>query len=120
MHEDGGKHFHMAVKLDKKKQDGSRQRGRRLCKNHPDLANATASRTTNATQKRKTNSKKRVASKNKMKLLGVYDVVRIFQSKGIKSRVELIALASKWQEQGKTVLAEFVCNRGPGVMNEAL
>ena len=88
--------------------------------NHPDLANATAPRTTNATQKRKTNCKKGVASKKKRKRLVVYDVVRIIQSKGIKSRVELMALASKWQEQGKTDLAEFVCNRGPRVVNEAL
>ena len=79
-----------------------------------------APRTTNATQKRKTNSKKRVASKKKRKRLAVYDVVRIIQSKGIKSRVGLMALASKWQGQGKTDLAEFVCNRGPRVVNEAL
>ena len=94
-----------------------------LSENHPDLANATARppRTTNATQKHKTNSKKRVASKKKRKRLAVYDVVRIIQSKGIKSRVELMALASKWQEQGKTDMAEFVsCNRGPRVVNEAL
>jgi hypothetical protein len=151
MHEDGGKHFHMAVKLDKKtrwlavrnfidsqhgikvnfsdkhenyftaytyvvKEDADYV----LSENHPDLANATAPRTTNATQKRKTNFKKRVASKKKRKRLAVYDVVRIIQSKGIKSRVELMALASKWQEQGKTDLAEFVCNRGPRVVNEAL
>ena len=31
-----------------------------------------------------------------------------------------MALASKWQEQGKTGLEEFVCNRGPRVVNEAL
>ena len=131
MHEDGGKHFHMAVKLDKKtrwlavRNFINSQHGIKvnfsdkhenyftaytyvfkedadyvLSENHPDLANATAPRTTNATQKRKTNSKKRVASKKKRKRLAVYDVVRIIQSKGIKSQVELMALASKWQEQG--------------------
>ncbi|CAB3996043.1 Hypothetical predicted protein [Paramuricea clavata] len=91
-----------------------------LSENHSDLTNATAPRTTNATQKRKTNSKKRVASKKKRKRLAVYDVVRIIQSKGIKSRVELMALASEWQEQGKTDLAELGGNRGPRVVNEAL
>jgi hypothetical protein len=59
-------------------------------------------------------------SKKKKKRLTVYQVVTIIQSKGIKSRLDLMALASKWQEQGKTDLAEFVSNRGPRVVNDAL
>jgi hypothetical protein len=50
----------------------------------------------------------------------VYDVVRIVQTKQIQSRLELMALAAKWQEEGKTDLAEFVANRGPKIVNEAI
>jgi hypothetical protein len=31
-----------------------------------------------------------------------------------------MALAAKWQEEGKTHLAEFVANRGPKIVNEAM
>ncbi|CAB3999311.1 hypothetical protein BSL78_20361 [Paramuricea clavata] len=152
MHQDGGKHFHMALKLDKKtrwlavrnfldmrhgikvnfsdKHDNYFSAYKYVVKddadyvlsdNHPDLTNATAPRTTNASQKRKGTAKKAgAATKKKKKRMAVYDVVRIIQTKGIKSRLELMALASKWQEQGKTDLAEFVSNRGPRVVNEAL
>ncbi|CAB4014680.1 hypothetical protein AC249_AIPGENE13320 [Paramuricea clavata] len=152
MHQDGGKHFHMALKLDKKtrwlavrnfldmrhgikvnfsdKHDNYFSAYKYVVKddadyvlsdNHPDLTNATAPRTTNASQKRKGTAKNAgAATKKKKKRMAVYDVVRIIQTKGIKSRLELMALASKWQEQGKTDLAEFVSNRGPRVVNEAL
>jgi hypothetical protein len=152
MHQDGGKHFHMALKLDKKtrwlavrnfldmrhgikvnfsdKHDNYFSAYKYVVKhdadyilsdNHPDLTNATAPRTTNASQKRKGTAKKSgAASKKKKKRMGVYDVVRIIQTKGIKSRLELMALASKWQEQGMTDLAGFVSNRGPRIVNEAL
>ena len=152
MHQDGGKHFHMALELDKKtrwlavrnfldmrhgikvnfsdKHDNYFSAYKYVVKydadyvlsdNHPDLTNATAPRTTNVSQKRKGSAKKAgAATKKKKKRMAVYDVVRIIQTKGIKSRLELMALASKWQEQGKTDLAEFVSNRGPRVVNEAL
>ena len=84
-----------------------------MSENHPDLTNATAPRTTNATKKQKaTAMKSKGPSKKKKKRLTVYQVVTIIQSKGIKSRLDLMALASKWQEQAKTDLAEFVSNRG--------
>ena len=152
MHQDGGKHFHMALKLDKKtrwlavrnfldmrhgikvnfsdKHDNYFSAYKYVVKydadyvqsdNHPDLTNATAPRKTNASQKRKGTAKKAgAATKKKKKRMAVYDVVRIIQTKGIKSRLELMALASKWQEQVKMDLAEFVSNRGPRVVNEAL
>ena len=56
--------------------------------------------------------------------MALYDVVRIIHTKGIKTRLELMAsgkqVASKWQKQGKTDLAEFVSSRGPRVVNDAL
>ena len=50
----------------------------------------------------------------------MYDVVRIVQTKQIQSRLELMALAAKWQEEGKIDLAEFVANRGLKIVNEAM
>ncbi len=121
MHHDGGKHFHMAVKLDNRHYGIKLNFSDRhenyfsayryvikddteyvMSENHPDLTNATAPRTTNATKKRKaTAMKSNGPSKKKKKRLTVYQVVTIIQSKGIKSRLDLMALASKWQEQGK-------------------
>ena len=91
-----------------------------MSENHPDLTNARPPRTTNATKKRKASAKKGGASGKKKNCLTVYDLARIMQTKGLKSHLELMALASKWQEQGKTDLAEFVSNRGPRAVNEAL
>jgi hypothetical protein len=62
----------------------------------------------------------KVSKKKKRKRLVVYDVVRIVQTKQIQSRLELMALAAKWQEEGKTDQAEFVANRGPKIVNEAM
>ena len=50
----------------------------------------------------------------------MYDVVRIVQSKNIQIHLELMALAAKWEEHGKTDLAEFVSNRGTRVVNDAI
>ena len=50
----------------------------------------------------------------------VYNIVQIIQTKKIQSRLQLMALASKWQEEGKTDLTEFVANRGPKIVNEAI
>ena len=148
-HENGGSHFHMAIKLTAT----SRWRAIRklidtkygiklnfwdshenyytaysyvvkedpdfvLSPGHPDLSNADPPPTTKATSQRKKAAK--VSKKKKRKRLAVYDVVRIVQTKKIQSRLELIALAAKWQEEGKTDLAEFVANRGPKIVNEAM
>ena len=45
---------------------------------------------------------------------------QIIQAKKIQNRVELLALASKWQGEGKIDLAEFVANRGPKIVNQAI
>ena len=50
----------------------------------------------------------------------MYDVVRIVQSKNIQTRLELMALAAKWEENGMTDLAEFVSNRRARVVNDAI
>ena len=148
-HENGGSHFHMAIKLTAT----SRWRAIRklidtkygiklnfsdshenyytaysyvvkedpdfvLSPGHPDLSNADPPPTTKATSQRKKAAK--VSKKKKRKRLAVYDVVRIVQTKKIQSRLELMALAAKWQEEGKTDLAEFVANRGPKIVNEAM
>ena len=148
-HENGGSHFHMAIKLTAT----SRWRAIRklidtkygiklnfsdshenyytaysyvvkedpdfvLSPGHPDLSNADPPPTTKATSQRKKAAK--VSKKKKRKRLAVYDVVRIVQTKQIQSRLELMALAAKWQEEGKTDLAEFVANRGPKIVNEAM
>ena len=89
-----------------------------LSPGHPELSNATPPRSTNATRQRKKGGK--VCKDKKRKRLSAFDVVRIVQSKKIKTRLELMALASKWQEEGRTDLAEFVSNRGPKTVNEAI
>ena len=47
-----------------------------------------------------------------------FDVVEIIRK--IKSRLELINLALRQTNEGKTVLAEFIANRGNTIVNEAL
>ena len=56
----------------------------------------------------------------KRKRLAVFDVVQIIQAKKIHNRLELMALPSKWQGEGKTDRAEFVDNLGPKVCNQAI
>ena len=89
-----------------------------LSAGHLDLSNATPPRSTNGTRQRKKGGK--VGKDKKRKRLSTFDVVRIVQNKKIQTRLQLIALASKWQEEGKTDLAEFVSNRGPKTVNKAI
>ena len=86
--------------------------------NHPDFSNGKPPKTTKATCARR-KGPKTVKSK-KRKRLAVFDVVQIIQAKKIQNRVELLALASKWQGEGKIDLAEFVANRGPKIVNQAI
>lgn len=150
-HQNGGSHFHMALKLsttsrwqairrfvDNKhgiklnfsdthtnyytayeyvvKED----RDFVLSPGHPDFANTSTPNTTNATRARRKAAKVTKSKGKKRKRLAVYDVVRIIQTKKIQTRLQLMALADKWQEEGKTDLAEFICNRGPRIVNEAI
>lgn len=147
-HQNGGHHFHMAIKLSTKsrwrrarnyidrehgikvnfsdhhdnyygaykyvtKEDGDFI----LSPDHPDLSNATGPpKTTSATKKKKSMRK----GKSKRKRLSAFDVVQIIQSRKISNRLELMALAAIWKDEGKTDLAEFVSNRGSKVVNDAL
>ena len=52
--------------------------------------------------------------------MSVYDVSQITVSKGIKTRLKLLALANVQKKSGKTDLAEFVANRGYKAVEDAL
>ena len=58
--------------------------------------------------------------KRKRECYATFDVVEIIRRNKIKSRLELINLALRQKEEGKTVLAEFIANRGQKIVNEAL
>ena len=147
-HQNGERHFHMAIKLSTKsrwlrarnfiekehgikvnlsdrhdnyygaykyvtKEDGDFI----VSPNHPDFSNTTGPpKISNATKKKKSTRK----SKVKRKRLSTFDVVEIIQSRKISNRLELMALAANWKEQGKNDLAEFVSNRGSKIVNDAL
>lgn len=148
-HNNGGNHFHMVIKLNRVSRwlairnlvDSSYGIKLNFCDSHenyftafqyvvkedphfilspghPDLTNAEPPKTTKATRQKKKNGK--ITKSKKKKRLSVFDVVRIIQTKKIMSRLELMALAAKWQGEGKNDLAEFVSNRGPKIVNEAL
>lgn len=65
-----------------------------------------------------------VRGKNKkgkgQKRLSVYDVSQLAVKKGIKTRLGLVALANEQKKAGKEDLAQFIANRGPKVVAEAL
>jgi len=109
--------------------------------NHPDLTNQGPPRTlaasqtlVNRTHGRESGSDKessggdsgeeggsRRPNKNpRRSRLSVFEVSEIAVGKGIKTRTELLALANEQKKEGKTDLAEFVLNRGPKAVAEAL
>lgn len=92
---------------------------------HPDLRNApepTSSQASlahrNATNENEGFSNRK--GKRRRKNLSVYDVSQIAVQKGIKTRVELLALANQQKKEGKTDLAEFIANRGGKAVDDAL
>ena len=125
-HENSGNHFHMAIKLSsparwlKVRNFVDDKHGIKLnfsnshtnyytayeyvvkedpnfvqSANHPDFSNGKPPKTTKATCGRRTGPK--TVKSKKRKRLAVFDVVQIIQAKKIQNRVELLALASKWQ-----------------------
>ena len=82
---------------------------------HPELSGPPA--TEEATKARKA---KLLSGKGKRERYATFDVVEIIRRNKIKSRLELINLALRQKEEGKTVLAEFIANRGQKIVNEAL
>ena len=140
-HQNGGSHYHMAIKLKQARRWISVRRwlhnrhGINVnfsnvhnnyysawkyatkqdkeyvhSSNHPDLS-------TNKTTKATGNKKK---GKSKSKRLSVYDVSQLAVKKGIKTRLGLLALANEQKKEGKVDLAQFIANRGPKVVAEAL
>lgn len=60
------------------------------------------------------------ATSRKRKRISAFELSEIVLEKGIKSRIELLALAHEQKEQGKRDIAEFVFNRGPKVVAEVI
>ena len=81
-------------------------------------------RTENAISQRKRNSKQATGgNKSKRaarKRMSIYDVTQVIQTRGITSRLELVALAVQQKHAGKTNLAEFIANRGQKCVDDAL
>ena len=88
---------------------------------HPELSGPPA--TEAATMAKKGTAKKRGNSQRKGKKRERYttfDVVELIREKKITSRLELINFAERQKNEGKTVLAEFIANRGTKIVQEAL
>ena len=148
LHQNGGRHFHMAIKLNTKcrwlrarnyidKEHGIKVN---FSYHHNNYYGAYRYVTkedaefivspdhpdfSNAAAPPKTSNatKKRKSlrkSKVKRKRLSTFDVVEIIQNRKISNRLELMALAASWKAQGKNDLVEFVSNRGSKIVNHAL
>ena len=92
--------------------------------NHPDLQNIGAPITANASTAFRASQVANGADggkkKKRKKTLTVFEVSQIAVEKGIKTRLQLVALASQQKREGKTDLAEFIANRGAKAVEEAL
>ena len=96
--------------------------------NHPDLANAAEPSTSEASSSRATADRSSAEDehtvlpkrKKARKSLSIYDVSQIAVEKGIKNRLELLALANQQKREGKTDLAQLIANRGGKAVDEAL
>ena len=60
------------------------------------------------------------AKKKRRARLTAYEVSQIVVSKGLKSRLELLAFANRQKTLGKTDLAQFIINRGERVVNQVI
>ena len=60
------------------------------------------------------------AKRRRSQRLSAFEVSNIVISKEIKTRIELLALASAQKAEGKTDLAEFIVNRGSKVVEEVI
>ena len=50
----------------------------------------------------------------------MYEVAQFIQAKNVKSRLQLLSIAASQNREGKTELAEFICNRGGKAVDECL
>ena len=97
--------------------------------NHPNLWNSKPPRTDKACEKRSSIGRTRSSANatdegpskpTKRKRLSAFELSEIILERGIKTRTELLALAQEQKEEGKTDIAEFVVNRGAGVVAEVI
>lgn len=90
--------------------------------NHPELENCGPPQTLRASQSLVSNEARQESRQKKRKRarLSIYDVSQLVVARGIKSRLELLALACQQKKDGKEDLAEFIANRGNKVVDEAI
>ena len=95
--------------------------------NHSNLWNSKPPRTDNACEKRSSIGTTRSSANatdegpwipTKRKRLSAVEVSEIILEGGIKTRTELLALSQEYKQEGKTDIAEFMVNRGVGVVAE--
>lgn len=145
-HQDGNYHYHIAVKLDRTQRWLAVKNRLRTNENitvnfsgqhcnyysawlyatkedqtpvqsadHPDLSNGPP-HTANACQARTMGGQ----PNRKRSRMSTFDVVEVVTQKKIKTRMQLLALANSQRDEGKTDLAEFICNRGRKTVEEAI
>ena len=145
-HRDSGKHYHMALKLNKvqrwlpSKRYVSEQFGisvhysnihhdyysawRYVTKSDEAYAESDGKKNVRgkAVVKRVTKDKKKAkgVGKAKKKRLTPLDVSNIILNKNIRTENELLALAQEQREQGKTDLVAFILNRSPKTLADIL
>lgn len=92
--------------------------------NHPDLTNTRAPQTTEASVSRlsrhSSNRPRARQRQSKRKGLSVYEVSQIAVRKGLRTRLQVLAMAESQKREGKLELAQFVANRGLKTVDEAV
>lgn len=87
---------------------------------HPDLEAGNVPRTSRASERHHEMGDEDNPKRRKKARLSAYEVSQIAVSRGIKTRLGLLALANQQKAAGKTDLAEFIVNRGRRVVNDAI
>ena len=89
---------------------------------HPDLGNARPPRPEKAISGNKRKAVGRTGGKKTKRQCGlsVYEVAQFIQAKNVKSQLQLLSFAASQNREGKTELAEFICNRGRKAVDEWL
>ncbi len=149
-HDNGGRHYHMALKLDKRcrwlatkrymlatygvninfeegeegdtyytayqyvtKEDNDFL----MSDGHPEM-NAVP-RTLHAVRRRRGQAARGKGSK-RVRMMSEFELVQVVQSRNLKSRVEVMALAARLQSQGNCRLVELLANKGTKCIDNAL
>lgn len=87
---------------------------------HPELTGPPATEAATKAKKEKKKGGRNKAIRKKKERYTTFDVVEIIRKNRIKSRLELINFALLQKNEGKSVLAEYIANRGSKTVNEAL